>query len=90
MGLGPPVCQHCQVMASFSKTPIPVVRNETTRTVNKFTSWYCPVCGETDPNDYAGLMGDWSKYERNLEVHMANKKLIKFLDGENPNAPTST
>jgi hypothetical protein len=77
------------VLAEFSETPIKVVRNESTHTVSKWTNWFCPICGETDPNDYAGF-GDWSKYERNLKVHLDNKKLLKFLDGEDPNAPTST
>jgi hypothetical protein len=76
-------------LADFSEVPIPVVRNASTRTVSKWTNWFCPVCGETDPNDYAGLTGDWDKYERNLKVHLDNKKLIKFLDGEDSNAPTS-
>lgn len=89
MGLGPSVCQHCQVLAEYSEKRMPVVRNATTATVSKWTHWFCPICGETDPNDYAGF-GDWSKYERNLKIHTDNKKLIKFLEGEAPNAPTST
>ena len=89
MGLGPSVCQHCQVLAEFSEKALPVKRNSSTRTVSKWTHWFCPICGETDPNDYAGF-GDWSKYERNLKIHTDNKKLIKFLEGEAPNAPTST
>lgn len=32
MGLGPPVCQHCQVVASFTDE----------------TGWYCKYCNETD------------------------------------------
>ena len=79
MGLGPPVCQHCQVLASYSRLPIRVVRNSTTKTVQQWTNWYCKYCGETDPNDYTGF-GDWSKYEE-------NEKLLKFVKGEDPNAP---
>lgn len=87
MGLGPCVCQHCQVLAVFSEKRIPVVRNASTTTASKWTRWFCPICGETDPNDYAGF-GDWSKYEHNLKVHMDNKKLFKFIEGES-DAPTS-
>ncbi len=67
MGLGPPVCQHCQVMASYSEKAIPVKRNASTRTVSKWTHWYCEFCGETDPNDNAGF-GNWDKYEENERV----------------------
>lgn len=71
MGLGPPVCQHCQVMASYSEEPMPVVRNATTATVHTVTHWYCRFCGETDPNDHAGF-GSWDKYEE-------NEKFLTFL-----------
>ena len=67
MGLGPCVCQHCQVMATYSEKPIPVKRNASTRTVSKFTHWYCEFCGETDPNDNAGF-SNWDKYEENERV----------------------
>ncbi len=87
MGLGPAVCQHCGVLAEFVDPPVPVIRNSNTRTVSEWTRWVCPVCGETDPQDYGF---DFDKYERNLKVHMDNKKLLKFLDGEEPNASTST
>lgn len=80
MGLGPPVCQHCQVLAEFIEEAIPVVRNASTTTASRWTCWVCPICGETDPNDHAGF-GDWSKYDKNL-------KFLKFVRGEDPNAPT--
>ena len=75
MGLGPAVCQHCQVLATYSETPIPVVRNATTTTAHKWTNWYCRFCGETDPNDYTGF-GNWDKYKENEKVleFMLNKK----------------
>jgi hypothetical protein len=83
MGLGPAVCQHCQVFAEYSEEPIPVVRNETTRTVSKFTHWYCPICGETDPNDYAGFSLDrYNKYHE-------NERFLKFVKGEDPNGNSS-
>jgi hypothetical protein len=71
MGLGPAICQHCQVFAEFTKEAIPVVRNASTQTVSKWTNWYCPICGETDPNHSAGF-GDWSKYEE-------NEKFLRFI-----------
>ena len=85
MGLGPSVCQHCQVLAEYTEKAIPVVRNETTRTVSKWTNWFCPICGETDPNDFAGIFGDWDKYKE-------NEKFLRFMTGkikqEKPNDTT--
>jgi hypothetical protein len=78
MGLGPAVCQHCQVLADYSETPIPVVRNSTTTTAHKWTHWYCRFCGETDPNDYAGF-NNWDKYKENEKFweFMLNKRKTK-------------
>jgi hypothetical protein len=39
--------------------------------MSKLTNWYCPICGETDPNDFAGL-GDWSKYYE-------NERFLRFI-----------
>ena len=75
MGLGPSVCQHCQVLAEYTEKAIPVVRNETTRTVSKWTNWFCPICGETDPNAFAGIFGDWEKYKE-------NEKFLRFMTGK--------
>lgn len=73
MGLGPPVCQHCQVMASYSEKPIRVKRNASTRTAGKYTNWYCEFCGETDPNDHAGMdYTRWGKYKE-------NEKFLRFM-----------
>lgn len=71
MGLGPCVCQHCQVLATYSEKPRRVVRNSSTRTVSKWTNWYCEFCGETDPNDYAGF-GNYDKY-------LENEKVLRFI-----------
>lgn len=71
MGLGPAICQHCQVFAEYTEKPIPVVRNASTTTVSKWTNWFCPICGETDPHDWAGF-GDWDKYKE-------NEKFLRFL-----------
>ena len=77
MGLGPPVCQHCQVIGELLDTPIPIVRTEKTTTYNTHTSWICPICGETDLTESAGLgeSPDWKKYEDNL-------KFLRFVKGE--------
>ena len=54
MGLGPLVCQHCQVLGSF---------DHSTR------SWYCEYCGETKLTDYAGLSDKrWKELEQNERV----------------------
>lgn len=42
MGLGPSVCQHCQVMAEL-------------KVENDRHVWYCPICGNTDCRDYTGF-----------------------------------
>jgi RNA polymerase subunit RPABC4/transcription elongation factor Spt4 len=75
MGLGPAVCQHCQVLAEYTEEAIPVVRNASTKTVSKYTNWFCPICGETDPSDNAGLSGNWDKYEE-------NEKFLRFMTGK--------
>jgi hypothetical protein len=39
MGLGPAVCEKCQVLAEL----------------NSNWMWYCSICGNTDPKDSAGF-----------------------------------
>lgn len=74
MGLGPPVCQHCQVMGSLNlETHV----------------WYCKYCGETDLKDWAGL-GDWTKYEQREAFLKQNQRFLNFMAGEDPDAPVST
>lgn len=86
MGLGPCVCQHCDVLAEYTEKAIPVIRNETTRTVSKWTNWFCPICGETDPNEYAGF-----SINRINELKI-NEKFLRFMSGkikqEKPNDTT--
>lgn len=72
MGLGPPVCQHCQVLGEHLKEAIPIVHTSSTRTANMWTHWVCPICGETDLQDSAGLSGDWQKY-------IDNEKFLRFI-----------
>jgi len=74
MGLGPAVCQHCQVLAEYVDPPVKVIRNESTKTASEWTRWICPICGETDPNDNAGF-GNWDKYEE-------NEKFLRFMTGK--------
>jgi hypothetical protein len=72
MGLGPPVCQHCQVLGHLSTE----------------LGWYCKYCGETDLTDFFPFsLGIRSPEYRELEN---NEKFYKFVNGEDPNAPTST
>jgi hypothetical protein len=50
MGLGPPVCQHCDVMAY--------------RTDER--GWHCKYCGETKLTKYAGLsVKRWDQLDEN-------------------------
>ena len=73
MGLGPPVCQHCQVFAVYTEDPVPIVYNTNTKTVTKWTHYYCPICRETDITDSAGMdYKQWAKYEQ-------NEKFYKFI-----------
>ena len=72
MGLGPPVCQHCQVLAHLSDAK----------------GWHCKYCGETNITDYFPFgLGIKSQQYRELEK---NEKFFKFVNGEDPNASTST
>ena len=73
MGLGPPVCQHCQVIGELLAEPVPIKRTEHTTTYNKYTSWICPICGETDLQEHAGIFNvDWDKYH-------TNEKFLRFM-----------
>lgn len=51
MGLGPPVCQHCQVIGTLD--------------LASPNGWYCAICGETDLKDWAGIGNDHSQYREN-------------------------
>lgn len=50
MGLGPPVCQHCQVIGKLE--------------LASPNGWYCHICGETELTDWAGF-GSHTKYKEN-------------------------
>ena len=53
MGLGPPVCQHCQVLAYYKE--------------NK--GYYCTYCGETKITESAGFSDKrWKELEQNERV----------------------
>jgi hypothetical protein len=65
------------VFAEFTEEAIPVVRNSSTQTVSNWTNWFCPICGETDPNHSAGMdYKRWDKYKENERVlrFLLNKK----------------
>lgn len=72
MGLGPPVCQHCDVLGELLDEAVPLIRAPGSSALNKYTYWVCPICGETDLRDYAGIFGDWDKYEK-------NEKFLRFM-----------
>lgn len=71
MGLGPPVCQHCQVIGELLDEPVPLIKANGSGTLNTHTNWRCPFCGETDLQDHAGF-GNWDKYEK-------NEKFLRFM-----------
>ncbi len=72
MGLGPPVCQHCKVLAYLSDE----------------LGWHCKYCGETDIKDFFPFgLGPFSPAMKELEN---NEKFLKFMKGEDPNAPIGT
>lgn len=50
MGLGPPVCQHCHVVANFTDE----------------AGWHCKYCKETKFTDNVWPNGDrWNQYKQN-------------------------
>lgn len=62
MGLGPPVCETCQVICKYSRDLFDYGRG----------GHYCPICGNTSPKDHAGLSdSQWAQLE-------ANYKFLKF------------
>lgn len=76
MGLGPPVCQHCQVIGELLDDAVPVIKAEGSTTMNKYTYWICPICGETDLQDHAGMnIKDYERYE-------LNEKFLRFMTGK--------
>ena len=73
MGLGPPVCQHCQVIGELLEEAVPLKKAEGSGTLNKYTYWVCPICGETDLRDSAGMDSTrWDKYRK-------NEKFLRFM-----------
>ena len=76
MGLGPPVCQHCQVIGELLKEAVPVINTEDTTTLNTHTYWVCPICGETDLQEYAGFNSE------NYKRYELNEKFLRFMTGK--------
>lgn len=73
MGLGPPVCQHCQVLGNLGAS-----------------GWYCEFCGETNLTEHTGFDPDvWNWLENREKLLRDNQRFLKFVQGEDPDAPTS-
>lgn len=68
MGLGPAVCEKCQVLARYSEEGVPTPDQYT-----KISRWVCPICGNPTPKDSAGF--DPARFKK-LE---ANEKFLRFM-----------
>jgi len=55
MGLGPAICEHCQVLLDWYEMGD-----------GPGGFWKCPICESTDLTSHAGF-GDWTKYKENLK-----------------------
>ena len=78
MGLGPPVCQHCRVIAELLPSPVPIKAREGSTSFMTHTLWRCPICGETDLTEHAGF-----NEERYAELK-ANEKFLRFVLNKQP------
>ena len=71
MGLGPSVCQYCQVIAEYNPGDM-------------HNAWYCPICGNTKCYDNAGFDPErWKVLEENrkvLEFFKGNKYISPHDD----------
>ena len=63
MALGPSICKQCQVFPDW------VEMGDGPGGI-----WKCPICGDTELNDYAPIGSDLTKYKENL-------KFLKFVKG---------
>jgi hypothetical protein len=70
MALGPPVCEKCQVIGKHLTTPV-----QSSNIFSKLTHWICPVCGNTDMQDHAGLSTE------NIEKYRENLRFLLFCKG---------
>ena len=79
MGLGPPVCQHCQVLASY--TPASKVKQ---------ADWYCQFCGETDITDNTGFNKvRWQQLKENERKLRIFYNFVRGIDSDNDNRNSS-
>lgn len=54
MGLGPPVCQRCQVIAHYTEE----------------RRWHCRYCGEKNPTASAGMDArQWKQFDQNEKFY---------------------
>ena len=75
MGLGPSVCQHCQVIAEYEHNDIA-----------PFHRTWCKYCGETNITDYSGLNDErWKMLEENRRRLDRFHNFVKGIDNDNNN-----
>lgn len=68
MGLGPPVCEKCMVLAEYDNDRVDLGKNP----------WHCSICNNDDPK-YSLWSCGWTQQE--LED---NKHFLRFAKGEPP------
>ena len=80
MGLGPAVCQHCQVVAEHQYID-----------EHPFHRIWCKFCGETNIKDSAGLGDDkrWKMLEENKRKLEKIYNFVKGIDNDNNNGNSS-
>lgn len=73
MGLGPAVCQHCQVLAEHVEQGVP------SKIDGHLQYWVCPMCGETDITDHTGF--DTKRMREILENARTIKRMVDKVIG---------
>lgn len=67
MGLGPCVCQHCQVLAEYVSEGVP------SRLDGRLQYHICPICGETDVTDSSGFN------PTRMKMLLENERVLRFI-----------
>ena len=72
MGLGPPVCEKCRVVTTFSDKPIDFESDRGWRR----TWWQCKYCGNPEPQ--------WNAWDCGLteEELNENERFLAFVTGK--------
>ena len=79
MGLGPPVCQHCQVLADYTLSPD-----------GRRAYWYCQFCGEKDITDFTGFCDDRLAQLKENERRLKRfHNFVKGIDSDYDNRNSS-